>query len=67
MPVTINGTEVLQDLLEVCQMELDADTLASNATSAKIQDGAAVASKLPAGSVVQTVSKTEHQVLVQFN
>ena len=58
MPVTINGNGSITGLSVggLPNGTVDADTLASNAvTSAKIQDGAAVASKLPAGSVVQTV------------
>ena len=60
MPVTINGDGSITGLSVggLPNGTVDADTLASNAvTSAKIQDGAAVASKLPAGSVVQTVFK----------
>ena len=60
MPVTINGNGSITGLSVggLPNGTVDADTLASNAvTSAKIQDGAAVASKLPAGSVVQTVFK----------
>jgi len=60
MPVTINGNGSITGLSVggLPNGTVDADTLASNAvTSAKIQDGAAIASKLPAGSVVQTVFK----------
>ena len=60
MPVTINGNGSITGLSVggLPDGSVDADTLASNAvTSAKIQDGAAIASKLPAGSIVQTVFK----------
>ena len=58
MPVTINGNGSITGLSVggLPNGTVDADTLASNAvTSAKIQDGAAIASKLPAGTIVQTV------------
>ena len=60
MPVTINGNGSITGLAVggLPDGSVDADTLASNAvTSAKIQDGAAIASKLPAGSIIQTVFK----------
>jgi len=60
MPVTINGNGSITGLSVggLPNGTVDADTLASNAvTTVKIADGAATATKVGAGSVIQTVNQ----------
>ena len=63
MPVTINGDGTITGLAVggLPDGSVDADTIASNAvTTTKIADGAAVAAKLGAGSIIQVQGGIEN-------